>query len=213
MLELSDGGTAIGKISVRDTNRIAVAGGRIAEVWGSADTFTADKDEQVGQVFLRVPSPAQREAISLFVTDDQGKTYTLILTPADIPAETVMIRRRGDDRRSASAWERSDTYVGALRRIIKSMTKDEIPDGYQVSERDAVVPLWDEARLRLDREYLGGVFTGETYTLTNMTAVDLATEEREFYRPGVAAVAIERHLLAPGQSTRVYVVRRGGGDE
>lgn len=208
VLTMIDGATAVGKISARDANRIAVANGRITEVWGPDNVYNIDKDEASGQIYLRLLSPSQREAVSLFVSDESRNTYTLILTPEDVPAETVMIRRRGDDKRAANAWEKSSgTHNGVLRRLMVTMIKDEVPDGYEVSERGQNVPLWKEASLRLDREYRGAAYVGEVYTLTNTSATEMVTEETEFYRSGVKAVAIEHHRLSPGVSTRLLVIR------
>ena len=37
--------------------------------------------------------------------------------------------------------------------------------------------------------------------------------EQELYRPGVVVIAVEQQTLAPGDSTRVYIVRERARDE
>lgn len=206
VIELGDGETALGKVSTREMTRLAVAEGRIVDLWGASNLFEASKDESRGQVFVRLTNPAQRDPLNLFVTDDDGRTYTLILSPADIPADTVMIKPRGQNRRAAMQWERAQPYTVTLKRLVVQMARDTIPDGYEVVERGVIVPLWKETALRLDREYRGGTFSGEIYTLTNISTAELVMEEQEFYRTGVLAVAIERTVLAPGASSRIYVI-------
>lgn len=208
VLELGDGETAIGKLSSREMTRITVAaGGRIVDLWGASNLFEASKDDERGQIYLRLVNPAQRDPLNLFVSDDSGRTYTLILTPADIPAETVMIKPRGQGRQGALQWERTQPYIVTLKRLLLQMARDAIPDGYEVVERGVTVPLWTESLFRLDREYRGGQLAGEVYTLTNTSGREMVMEEREFYRPGVTAVAIEKTVLAPAATTRVYVIR------
>ena len=187
--------------------RITVSGGgRIVDLWGASNAFEASKDDEHGQLYLRLVNPAQRDPLNLFVTDNNGRTYTLILTPADIPAETVMIKPRDQNRQSAVQWERSLPYPQTLKRLLVKMANDSIPDGYEVVERGVAIPLWRETSFRLDREYHGGTLEGEVYTLTNTSGADLVMEEREFFRPGVVGVAIEKTELAPSASTRVYVI-------
>jgi conjugal transfer pilus assembly protein TraK len=144
----------------------------------------------------------------LFRSDNAGRTYTLILTPADIPAETVMLKPRGQNRPDAAQWERSQPYPQTLKRLLVQMARDSIPEGYEVVERGVLVPLWQEALFRLDREYRGDAFTAEVYTLTNRSGMEMVMEEREFFRPGVVAVAIEKSVLAPAAVTRVYVIHK-----
>lgn len=209
VIEVSDGETALGKVSTHEMTRIAIAdGGRIADLWGASNLFEASRDEERGQVFVRLSNPAQREPLNLFVTDNGGRTYTLILTPVDIPAETVMLKPRGQNRQGAAQWERSQPYTQTLKRLLVQMARDSIPDGYEVVERGVMVPLWQEAIFRFDREYRGDAFSAEVYTLTNRSGVEMVMEEREFYRPGVVAVAIEKSVLPPAAATRVYVIHQ-----
>lgn len=209
VIEVGDGETALGKVSTREMTRIAIAGGgRIADLWGASNLFDASRDEERGQVFVRLANPAQREPLNLFVTDNAGRTYTLILTPADIPAETVMLKPRGQNRPDAAQWERSQPYPQTLKRLLVQMARDSIPEGYEVVERGVLVPLWQEALFRLDREYRGDAFAAEVYTLTNRSGMEMVMEEREFFRPGVVAVAIEKSVLAPAAVTRVYVIHK-----
>ncbi len=103
--------------------------------------------------------------------------------------------------------------MATLKRLVLHMAREDIPEGYAVSERGVVVPLWKETTLRLDREYRGGTLSGAIYTLTNVSDAELVMEEQEFYRPGVLAVAIERTVLAPGTSSRIYVISEEGSHD
>lgn len=213
IIEVADGETALGKVSAMEMTRIAIYDGRIVDLWGPPNSLLEiSKDDSRGQAFVRLTNPAQRKPVNLFVADEEGRIYTLILTPDDVPADSVMIKPRGQRQRQAAKWERTQPYTTTLKRLVVHMARDMLPDGYAVEERGSFVPLWNEVTLRLDRQYSGGMYAGEVYTLTNISSDELVMQEQEFYRPGVVAVAIERTVLTPNDSTRVYVVSRQEGN-
>ena len=76
--------------------------------------------------------------------------------------------------------------------------------------------LWPETKFALLRRYEGRGLVGEKYLLQNISAAVMVLAEQEFDRPEskaggqVLGVAVEHHQLRPGESTSVYVIRRGG---
>ena len=75
------------------------------------------------------------------------------------------------------------------------------------------VPLGKEGRLVLLSKYPEGELVGEKYRLTNVSQANMLLVEQELYRRGVRAVAIDRHTLAQGDSTDIFIVRERRGDE
>jgi conjugal transfer pilus assembly protein TraK len=72
-----------------------------------------------------------------------------------------------------------------------------------------------EARFSLVRQYEGRGLVGEKYLLQNVSNAPMVLAEQEFDRPDspsgqVLAVAVEHHNLRPGETTSVFVIRRGG---
>jgi conjugal transfer pilus assembly protein TraK len=71
-------------------------------------------------------------------------------------------------------------------------------------------------RFTLLRLYEGRGYVGEKYALENVSATPMVLAEQEFDRPDsrasgeIAGIAVEQHSLRPGETTSVYVIRRGG---
>lgn len=213
LLEVRDGAVVSVRISGNEPNRLVVRDGRVHKVWGADGKVVLKPDADSGQIYLQPTDAWRNRPFSLFVRDEAGGVYTLVLTPTDMPAETVTLvrpeRMRGVDRRKAAAWETEKPYESALLEIIKHMALNSLPDGYSQTEVNREIKLWQEAKLVLLGRYTGAKLEGEIYELTNVDNKKIRLDEREFYRTGVLAISIDRHELAPGEHTRIYLVVNG----
>jgi conjugal transfer pilus assembly protein TraK len=95
------------------------------------------------------------------------------------------------------------------------MASDRVPADVRVEEVNRPVQLWAEVKFSLMRRYEGRGLLGEKYLLQNVSNIVMVLAEQEFDREdspsggGVAGVAIENHNLKPGETTNVFVIRRG----
>lgn len=212
LVEVTDGQTVTIKVSTRDLTRIAMAdGGRIVRVWGMEDHLQVEPDKENGQLFLRpVPGMAD-QAFSFFLRDDQGATHTLLAVPVDMPSDTVLLRttsRAGESHGVSDA--RSSPYIESIQQLVRAMARGAVPEGYVPATENQEVPLWSEAKV-VEIGHYSGDFTGEIYRLTNTSTQEMRLDEREVaaLATDIKAVAIQDHVLAPAQSTRLYLVREG----
>ena len=218
---LEDGASATARISIKDPTRVRVEGARITDVIGSevhspdnpAGRLAVRADEH-GAIYLQPTDPAM-PATSLFVTTETA-TYTLVLAPAAIPADTVLIQPQGTPTTSlpmdgavrAVHDARLPNYEKALIELLREIASDRVPPYLSVVEHNTPVALWEETRFHLLREYKGHPrWRIEAFMLTNITNQNLVIDEREFITRGVVAVALEQADLAPGQATLVRIVR------
>ena len=212
-VEVRDGSVASAQISAHEANRLVIRNGRIHKVWGAEGKASLKADADTGQVYLLPDEGWTRQPFSLFVQDENGGVYTLSLTPANIPAETVMLVRADKtasvDTRKAQAWETSQPYEETLVALIKGMASGQTPDGYARTRLHHEFHLWQETNLVLTDRYTGSRLDGEVYAITNVTKKPLRLSEHEFYRPGVLAVSLDKHDLAAGATTTIYLVVRG----
>jgi conjugal transfer pilus assembly protein TraK len=98
---------------------------------------------------------------------------------------------------------------------MRAMATGVIAEGYLPDYKREPVDLWNEAKVLRTARFQGELI-GEIYEVTNVSGTPMQLAEHEFTRLGteVAAVAIERHSLAPKQTSRVYVVQgKGLGDQ
>jgi conjugal transfer pilus assembly protein TraK len=110
----------------------------------------------------------------------------------------------------------SANHVRAMKAMLVAMASDRLPADIRVDEVGQPVQLWAEAKFSLMRRYEGRSLVGEKYLLQNLGNAVMVLAEQEFDRPDskpggqVLGVAVENHNLRPGESTNVFVIRRGG---
>ena len=205
ILEGVDGETLVGKISQKELTRVTAQPGRIKKVTGNAGEFLLEKDDDKGQIYIRPALASATKPINLFVTTERA-TYTLLLQPVDLPAETIVIKDRAARSEPARA-ERSSAYVRVIKNLLLVMASDALPRDMEVREMAKELSLWQGTRFTLTRTYVGPAMTGEKYVLSNMSSTPMRVEAREFYKAGVIAVSVENFDLEPDQSSNVFVIR------
>lgn len=186
-------------------------------------------DRDKGEIYIR-PIGESGKPVNLFVSSAQA-TYTLVLRRADTPADTIVIRDRTTRTVTALAGGAggnagptalsaplgtSAHHVRALKALLVAMASGRAPADVRVEELDQPIQLWAEARFSLVVRFDGRNLVGERYQLTNVSDKIMVLAEQEFDRPDthdggqVLGIAIDNHNLRPGESTSVYVIRRGG---
>ncbi len=174
--------------------------------------LTCDRDK--GEIYVR-PVGDSAKPINLFVASANA-TYTLLLRRSDIPADTIVIRDRTPKalKHAPSAQTPagpSPNQVRAMKALLVAMASDRVPPDIRVEETHGTLPLWNEARFSRVRQYEGRSLVGEKYLLQNVSEAPMVLAEQEFDRErgSVVGIAVEHHNLRPGESTSVYVIRRG----
>jgi conjugal transfer pilus assembly protein TraK len=218
-VDVRDGPSVTAKMSLTEQTRIKIDRGRILDVLGdiydpqrnSAGRFVLEKDDQAGEIFIRLLDPSLLRPVNLFVKGERG-TFGLVLQPVDMPLETIVLRDRGESLAVAQGvsdtpFPKNTSHVRAIKAMWLTMAGDTVPRDVQVRAMNREVTLWKEARFVLDRVYVANTMVGELYTLTNVSQQPMVLAEQELYRDGVLGVAIQEHQLRPGQATAVYVVR------
>ena len=175
-------------------------------------------DRDKGEIYVR-PVGDSTKPINLFVSSAYA-TYTLLLRRSDTPADTIVIRDKAPRQLSAAASTQgplgpSANHIRALKTMLAAMASDRVPADVRVEEVNRPVQLWAEVKFSLMRRYEGRGLLGEKYLLQNVSNTVMVLAEQEFDRDdspaggNVAGVAIENHNLKPGETTNVFVIRRG----
>ena len=198
------------------TNPGATAPGAGLPTVNPGGEIVLECDRDKGEVYIR-PVGDSTKPINLFVSSADA-TYTLLLRRADTPADTIVIRDktpkafRATGATQAAAGP-SPNPIRAMKALLVAMASDRVPPDIQMEEAHRTIQLWTEVRFSLVRQYEGRGLIGEKFLLQNVGIEPMVVAEQEFDRDGgeVAGIAIEHHNLRPGESTSVYVIRRGGG--
>ncbi|SFV16737.1 TraK domain-containing protein [Pseudoduganella namucuonensis] len=166
-------------------------------------------DLDKGEIYVRPAGTNPSKPINLFVSSPRA-TYTLLLRPAQMSADTLILRDRRLDASDAvapSAKPQPATHVRALKALLVSMAGAPKAGAVEVEQVDRPVALWQESDFRLVRRHEAQALLGETYRLRNTGPSAMVLAEQEFDHDGVLAVAIEQHNLRPGEATLVHVIR------
>jgi conjugal transfer pilus assembly protein TraK len=194
--------------------------GPAAPAINPAGDVVVECDRDKGEIYLR-PVGDSLKPVNLFVASADA-TYTLLLRRADVPADTIVIRDKTPKALRPVLHEPAlsgpaPSAIRAMKALLVAMASDRVPPDVQVQEVSRPVPLWAQASFTQVRLYEGRSYIGEKYVLQNVSSAPMVLSEQEFDRPDsatrgeVTGVAIEQHNLRPGESTSVYVIRRGGG--
>ncbi len=206
-------------MSKQEQNLLEVKGRRISSVIPSvAGVLAYQQDTTNGILYFSLANDNYMGTVTLFVNDDEGGRYRLILVPTNQPAQEITIVPTNDSKSNTnkddSNQERENlngSYIYEIKKAMFNLAR--AANGIDVSEdmtRIAVnkdIPLWKEAKLTLLNRYDSGNLMGEEYQLTNVTNSVLQLREQEFYRNNVLAVSLTKLSLEPNESAFVYVVR------
>ncbi len=198
--------------------------GIVAPATNPGGEVVLECDRDKGEIYIR-PVGESPKPVNLFVSSVHA-TYTLVLRRADTPADTIVIRDRTP--RSAPANLSNGSHGGfgpsspsahhirTMKALLVAMASDRVPPDIRVDEVHQPMQLWAETRFALTGRYEGRGLVGEKYLLKNIGPAVMVLSEQEFDRPDskeggqVLGVAVESHKLQPGETTQVFVIRRGG---
>lgn len=138
-----------------------------------------------------------------------GETFSLLLTPKDIPTQTIYLRSDRIDKRRADEYERVSDYETTLLTLIRDTYLERIPDGYEVEEVNKLYRDYKEISLVYRRK-----LTGNRYLLYEFVAI--AKTEVNLNEMAILeaigpkkplAISIVNPYLRAGEQSRVFIVR------
>lgn len=208
VLEVKNGETVHVTTSLTQLTRIGMSdGSRLAGVWGAKTQVKLTKDEDAGEVMIQ---PVSNKPFSLYVRDEYGSGYTLVVSPINSPGDIILLKPARSDKMTAQA-EKSIPYVELLKRMLKTVVANDAADSIPTDGTDVrkVIPLWEEVVLRLDEVRESATLTADIYTLINVSKETIRINESEFEHlsPAWRMIAIKEHELKPTEKTRIYVIR------
>ena len=207
-IEIKDGGTYKVKVSSSELSRFTVQDGRIDKAGVGYNSWDAKPDKDSGELFIK-PRDSNKSPFSFFLRDSFGNTVTLIAMPMDIPSETITLKPATKKvARTKDGGDAGQAFVDDIKTLIKDMVSGNL-DPYLVEDMGDDVPLWKEAKITFDKRYTATTLVGEQYTLTNISGGKMTLDEREFASFGdqLKAVSLEKLVLEPAESTRLFIVR------
>ncbi len=193
--------TLAASLSRAEPTLIRIEGHRIRRVFGSEGDFDVKADKDAGTAFVKPTT--DKPAFSAYVADDAGRTWKLLLSLSDGPADSIVIRGRAGESYGKRTGKDSARNL-EVKRVVLALDGDGETD-MEARAANELVPLWKEAMFVLVK-IVQGPLRGEKYQLSNASDKPMVIDERELYRRGVIAVSVEKSELKPAETTAVYVI-------
>lgn len=184
-------------VSRNEPNLISINGRKIKRIYGAEGLFAVTAEPETGSAWLKPTS--DKPMMTVFITDEDGNHYKILLNVQDIPAETILIKGVNKQPNLVSNKKnepRSDDILSLVMALYSG----------EGDSKNQKIPLWKGTNFELIRSIELRGMSGDAYLLTNQSGKTIVMDEREFYRAGVEAVAIENPNLEAGQSTQIFVV-------
>lgn len=193
--------TLAASLSRSEPTLIRIEGHRIRRVFGAEGDFDVKADKDAGAAFVKPTT--DKPAFSAYVADDAGRTWKLLLSLNDGPADSIVIKNRGGESAGKRPGKDSTRNL-EIKRVVLALDADGETD-MESRTANELVPLWKEALFVLVK-IVQGPLRGEKYQLSNASDKPMVIDERELYRRGVVAVSVEKSELKPAETTAVYVI-------
>jgi conjugal transfer pilus assembly protein TraK len=130
-------------MALREPTRIKIEGDVITDLFG--DVYDSkqnpngrvvwESDKKKGEVILRLREESTRP-VNLFVSTDKA-TYTLVLAPRILPADTIVLRDRTPaPKLDTSSGLKAPSFHRLLKNMLVSMATNTIQPGIEIREVD-----------------------------------------------------------------------------
>ncbi|WP_175762014.1 TraK domain-containing protein [Burkholderia anthina] len=173
-----------------------------------------DENFRVGN--SRYILPNKSTPIAIWITDSKPNApkCSLTLIPQNIPAQNIILQLEGPSGATASGagpdseeTGREGQYSVQLRTLMRSLARHIIPRGYSVERLDVPMAISNGIQAKPVSLYGGSRYDIYEYRLTNRGPTPVTLSEEAFATKGVRAVSFfPLLLLAPGQSTSVFII-------
>ncbi len=205
------------KLSNRDINRI-VCPGQMNDLifsqekgmtghFSGGNGFVKFKIEKIGDEVIYADSQSE-----LFVICNQV-VYTLLVTPADISSVTLRLASpTGDSFKENIAHHKNLPLEKQALQLIREAYQDSYPTSYRISESSKFIPLSADLEVQLLKviDVDGVGLRLKQFQIKSLAAEQIRVDEQMFIASSISgsilAVGIEKHVLDPRQSTRLFVV-------
>lgn len=224
--ELSETRTAILNISAKDLTRIIVKGGRVArlQVNGVAceDGKPAPKDMQCELITMTDSSdgsitvrPLAEKQFRAFMKTNTGAVYPIILQPAQIPLETIILKEPSKKpevpaQQLAMQSAQASSLEVATKRLINAIARnDRVADG-ETREVNQYIQTAEkkDRKVKLKSTTITPYLIADVIEIENQSDSSIAEiDEHDWYFKSVAAVGIDKTQIPPHEFGHVFVIR------
>lgn len=135
-----------------------------------------------------------------------GETFSVVLVPKDLPAQTIVLKAPFADVKKATVYEKSNPYDNTMMDLVKKTFVGDIPDGYEPLHVGKEINNFKELSLVHLRSYIGAKYTVAEYIVDAKKSINIYEAMFIPYLKNPLAISIVKTLLEPTETTRMFVV-------
>lgn len=187
--------------------------GRVGVDWTmDSDEASLKAMQEIGKAII---TPISDKPFSLLVTRDDKRTIRLNLEPKKTGEQQLVLSLNSDmmplmqtiDPEVEKTFAKADSRDKLILAFLKVMAGNDGKAGFNKTNTNQKLSLWQETDITKIQTWHGRSLQGEVWLLKNQSEQSLTLDERDFYTDGISAIAISNPVIAPGQETRVFLVR------
>lgn len=200
-------------LSAKDTNRITIDNGRIAQVFGVEELMAIQFDEENGQCFVKAKT-TPGHPVTLTLITEEGETQDVEVTFADVPSEVVRLHSLKKGLKPLSEVVGDDEENGHAEAIelMKQLVRQQIPRGFTVLElTDTKERVFNNGgTLQILKRLTGRGWEILLGSVKNPTESMIRIKESAFASEQDVAVYLSQGELHPGQAATCVMIRKRG---
>lgn len=197
------GETLSAVVSRTEPTMIKIQGHQVRRIFGKKGDFTLSPDKVPGGAVAYLTPTTDKPSFSVFVSDENGRTWTLLLSVQNTLSDIILIKETADATSAPPQTGHQLPRESSIKQMLLSLISNNSEDAQDVNE---IIPLWAESTFVKVKVIKGNSLLGEKYVLRNISKKPMVIDERELYRKGVVSIAVDQPNLQPTESTAVYVI-------
>jgi conjugal transfer pilus assembly protein TraK len=145
--------------------------------------------------------------------------YTLIATPKRIPSVTLRLAPSpAQDLKQNVDHYQSLPFEKKVLQLVREAYLVEYPEGYRITAADVAVNISKDLNVRLKKivDVEGVGLRLKEYRVRPAAGNPVHVTEKDFLKfqmgERIIAVVVEEHVIAPGKSSRVFIVEQRGAE-
>ncbi len=135
-----------------------------------------------------------------------NNTYSLILIPRKIPAQTVYLKYHANISNVNNIVLKSSTHINNIINLIKSVYTGNISHGFEKIRSGKLIKKYKQADVILENIYKGIPYSIYEYVIVAKQPIYIKESQFLNIVDSPIAIAIVHHNLSASQATRMFII-------
>lgn len=207
---VKNGAEVLAVIYKSGLSRISLEDDRIAAIKGVAGEFQLDKNEDVGDIYIKPTATRASDTIDLFIQSEKGNTYALRLkTSSEKPESISLVANDLSSENKDTFKVSSNAKQSEVIDLLKQVSSGADIKGYtvEVFSEPSKLKLKSEVISIVEKIYKGRLYKVEVIKVENNSDRTITVQDRDLADVNnILAVSIESHQLPDNSYTMAYRV-------